>query len=109
MHDVRTQRACKANEQQGIEVMRGADPNGRHVKRAVEVLRVPSGVVEADEQDLDAALRERGKQREQVTLGAADAADPVDVHDSHRARTRSATRASAALASNARRKSHATR
>src|SRR4051794_38105813 len=109
VHDVRTQRACEAYEQHRIDVTGRPDAHRRYVEGAVEVGRIPPGVVEPDEQRLDAALRECGKQCQQMTLGAADAADPVNVHDSHRARTRSAMRTSAAAARSASRKSHATR
>ena len=88
MHDVRAQLANEAREQQWVEVARRANAYGRHPQRVVEVVGAPRWIVEADEHGLDAALGERGQEREQVSLGAADTADAVDVDDLHRARNR---------------------
>ena len=52
----------------------------------VERLAVVGGVVDPDEHDVDAALREGRQQREQVALGAADPPHAVDVRDPHAGR-----------------------
>src|SRR5439155_13008032 len=72
----------------------------------------PRPVVEPEKADVGAALGERRQQRQQVPFRAADSSDPVDVQNPHvrcvRAR-RSQSQTSAVPASNAIRKSHATR
>ncbi len=109
VHDVGVERANEARSEQRIDVARRFDADGRDAKRAVEVRRVPRRVVEADEERLDPPLGERGQQREQMALGAADPAHAVHVRDSHRARTRRMTASIVAAASSASRKSQATR
>src|SRR5262245_50228201 len=108
VYDVRALSTDETCEQEGIEVARGRNPDRRHAQRPVEVVRVPRRIVETDEYRLDPALRERGQQREQVSLRAADAADPMDVEDSHR-RNAVQARSIVAAASTAIRKSQATR
>ena len=102
--DVDAQRAEQLRQRERV----GAQPQGRDVERVVEVGRVPRGVVEADEDDVETAIGERRQQRQQVPLRAPDAAHLVNVRDSHVPR-RSWRRASAATASNASRKSNAMR
>ena len=91
VNDVRTQRACEPHEQDRIEVARRQNAHRRHVERTVEVGCIPAGIVEPDEDRLDTAFGERRQQRQQVPLRAADAANPVHVHDPHRVRTRRAS------------------
>ena len=55
----------------------------------VERLDRPGGVVEPEEHGLDPVLAQRRQQRQQMPLGAADPADPVDVDDPHARRRRS--------------------
>ena len=89
VHDVGAQRAHETGEEQRIDIARRAQTRtAGTVERAVEVGRIPRGIVEPDEHGVDAALRERRQQREQMPLGAADPAHAVDVDDSHRVRTR---------------------
>ncbi len=120
MHEVRVddvglqrlQRASQPAREHGVDVARARKPPRRHADALVERLRVPGGVVEPDERHVVPARRERRQQREQVALGPADPAHPVDVDEPHvagrlRARSQSATRAAAA--GTASRKSHGTR
>ena len=111
VHDVRASSPGDARRSSGVDVAWRRDANRRHAQRVVEVARVPGGIVETDEDGFDAALGQRREQDEEVPLGTADPAHPVNVQHSHavRSRSQSAIRASVAAASSASRKSHATR
>ena len=70
------------------EVRAAADVRRGHaelVEPRVELRRRP-GHVEAEEARVDARRPQRGQQREEVVLGAADAAELVDVKNPQRAR-----------------------
>jgi hypothetical protein len=71
-----------------VDVSRCRGPLEGHRQLLVERVGLPRRVVQAEEADVDASLRERRQQREQVPLGAADSTDPVNVQDVHRARHR---------------------
>ncbi len=105
MHDVGAQRACEADEERGVGITGRRQAYRGHRQRVVEVDGIPGWIVEADERHVEAALCERGKEREQVALGAADAAHAVDVDDPHLR----ATLRRPAAARTASRKSHGTR
>ncbi len=114
MHEVRAERSERASQPQregGVEVVAAAQTAGRNREGVVEGQRVPVGVVEPDEGDADAAFGKGGQQREQVSLGAADPAHPVDVDDlqGERRRTRATSIERATAAGTASRKSHGTR
>ena len=64
----------------------GAVRDAQPVELLVEPREVGSGYVEAQEASVDAAPAQRGQQREQVPLGAADAGELVQVEDLHRSR-----------------------
>ena len=112
VHEVRVHevgpagRVPHAHRQQWIEVARRGQPLERHAQRRVERIGRAPRIVEAEEADLDAALRERREQGQEMALRAADAADAVDVEDVHGTRRRRpSTRSKTAAASSARRKS----
>ena len=67
---------------QRTEPVRDAQP----VELLIEAPEVGSGNVEPEEAGVDAALAQRGQQREQVALGAADPGELVQVEDLHRSR-----------------------
>jgi hypothetical protein len=83
VHDVRLQRADHPSEQERIDVSRRSNSACRDSERAVKVDRIRVRVVEPDERDVDPALGKGGKEGEEMSLGAADSADPMDVNDSH--------------------------
>ncbi len=92
--------------QHGVDVTRRGQALVGDGQRVVEGVGRARRIVEAQEADVDAPLRECGEQGQQVALGAADPADAVDVPDLHaRRRRRPNTRSNTAAASNASRKS----
>ena len=64
--------------------VRDAEP----VERLVEAVRVRPGHVEPQEARVDAALAQRGQQRQQMTLRAAHPGQLVEVEDLHRSSRR---------------------
>ena len=117
VHEVgAAQRAPEAADEPRVEVPPAREPFERHRQLRVEGLRRGGRVVQADEADVEAALGEGRQERQQVPLGAADPADPVEVDDLHagtcRATSRGNRRASASrvgAAQSASVKSHGTR
>jgi hypothetical protein len=103
--------AAHAHAEHRVEVSRGRDPHERNSELLVKGVRRTSGIVEPEERDVDAALGERRQQGQQMALGPADAADPVDVENLHRdlRRARPSAHSSAPAASSAMRKSVETR
>ena len=73
-------RHARAHVEAAADVpVRDAEP----VELLVEARRVGAGHVEAEEARVDAALAQRGQQRQQVPLRAADAGELVEVEDLH--------------------------
>ena len=109
VHEVRVDEIGPVPPQVAHEPCRRVGARERHaatLELVVERVRVRQ--VEPGEGDLDAALGERGQERQQMPLGAADPRDPVGMHDPHR-RRRSQRWTSATPASTASRKSHGAR
>ncbi len=102
------QRAPEAADHARVELVPHRQPHRLDRELLVERLRIPGGIVEADEHRLDPERREPGQQREQVPLRAADPPHPMDMGDLH-ARTRSQSRTSAVAAQSAIRKSQGAR
>ncbi len=102
------QRAPEPADEARVEVVRHPQAHRLDGELLVEGLRIPRGIVEADEHRLDPERREARQEREQVPLRAADSAHPVHMDDLH-ARRRSQSRTSAVAAQSAIRKSHGAR
>lgn len=109
--DIRTEptnRAGNLEREPRIDVPRCPQAFERDVELLVERIGSSRGVVEPEEVHVDAPLGKRRKQRQQMTFGPADPADPLEVEDLHaRLRRRNASRA--APAESAIRKSQAMR
>lgn len=115
MHELRPEGPRGTRDPEGksrIGVVAGGNAcewDARRRERLVERLRRSARVVQPDEGGLDAMCPQRGQQREQVALGAADPGDPVDVDDPHQRRSRASAGGRAEAASSTRRKSHGAR
>ena len=109
MHDIGVDRPQESRGEQRIEVAGRFDADGRHAKCAVEVRRVPRRVVQTDEDGLDAAAASAGSSVSRWRSEPPMPAHAMHVRNPHRVRMRRMTASIVAAASNARRKSQATR